>query len=136
MFNFFYLYKSRNSRHTCHYRHNGYDSISTNWVEARQTKSEVVLLLEDPVAAPAEYEAGALDKALGAITDTGPRPWVFVLGIYLGHGGRPKSFSKRLYRYQKRWPDRIVIRRGYDLSAGAFIEVDSPKTDSRYLVKN
>ena len=94
-----------------------------------------MLPLENPVATPVEYEAGALDKALGAIADTGPRPWVFVLGIYLGHGGRPKSFSKRLNRYQKRWPGRIVIRRGYDLSAVAFIEVDSGKTDPRNLVK-
>ena len=91
--------------------------------------------LTDPVSAPVEYEAGPLDKALGEIAGTGPRPWVFVLGIYLGQGGRPKSFSKRLYRYQKRWPGRIVIWRGYDLSAGAFIEVDSRKTDPGYLVK-
>ena len=104
--------------------------------EAQKPESEVVRHLKDPVSAPVEYEAGPLDKALGAITDTGPRPWVFVLGIYLGHGGRPKSFSKRLYRYQKRWPDRIVIRRGYDLSAGAFIEADSRKTDPGNLVKN
>ena len=94
-----------------------------------------MLPLEDPVAAPVEHEAGALDKALGATADTGPRPWVFVLGIYLGRGGRPKSFSTSLRRYQKRWPGRIVIRRGYDLPAGAFIEVDSRKTDPRNLVK-
>ena len=94
-----------------------------------------MLPLEDPVAAPVEYDADALDKTLGEIVDAGPRPWVFVLGIYLGHGGRPKSFSKGLYRYQKRWPGRIVIRRGYDLSAVAFIEVDSGKTDPRNLVK-
>lgn len=94
-----------------------------------------MLPLEDPVAAPVEDAAGALDKALGAIAGTGPRPWVFVLGIYLGHGGRPKSFSKGLRRYQKRCPGRIVIRRGYDLSAVAFIEVDSGKTDPRNLVK-
>ena len=146
MFNFFYLYKSRNSRHTCHYRNarplvscgirDGYDSIFNDWARIKKPESEVVRHLKDPVSAPVEYEAGPWDTALRAIACTGPRPWVFVLGIYLGHGGRPKSFSKRLYRYQKRWPDRIVIRRGYDLSAGAFIEVDSPKTDSRYLVKN
>ena len=146
MFNFFYLYKSRNSRHTCHYRNarplvscgirDGYDSIFNDWAGIKKPESEVVRHLKDPVSAPVEYETGHLNKTLGEIAGTGPRPWVFVLGIYLGHGARPKSFSKRLYRYQKRWPGRIVIRRGYDLSAGAFIEVDSRKTDSRYLVKN
>lgn len=135
MFNFFYLYKSRNTRHTCHYRHDGYDSISKDWAGIQKPESEVVRHLKEPVAAPVGYEAGPLDKTLGEIAGTGPRPWVFVLGIYLGHGGRPKSFSKRLYRYQKRWPGRIVIRRGYDLSAVAFIEVDSRKTDPRNLVK-
>ena len=145
MFNFFYLYKSRDSRHTCHYRHtqqlvacgihDRYDSIANDWAGTQKPESEVVRHLKEPVPAPVGYEAGPLDKALGEIAGTGPRPWVFVLGIYLGQGGRPKSFSKRLYRYQKRWPGRIVIWRGYDLSAGAFIEVDSRKTDPGYLVK-
>ena len=113
----------------------GYDSISNDWAGIQKPESEVVRHLTDPVSAPVEYEAGPLDKALGEIAGTGPRPWVFVFGIYLGHGGRPKGFYKRLYRYQKRWPGRIVIGRGYDLSAGAFIEVDSRKTDPGYLVK-
>ena len=64
-----------------------------------------------------------LDETLAGIAGAGPHPWVFVVGTYQGCGGKARDFSEHLYRYQERWPGRIIIRRGYDLSAGATIEV-------------
>ena len=64
-----------------------------------------------------------INTLMASIRGKGPVPWRFVVDMYEHAGGTASEFNTLMRGYLERWPDRIIIHHGYNISNGAMIEV-------------
>lgn len=65
----------------------------------------------------------AIVLVLKGIRGLGPVPWEYVRYNYLQHGGETAQFGKAIALMGRKYPHRLIVTRGYNVSEGAMIEV-------------
>lgn len=65
----------------------------------------------------------AIITTLKEIRGKGPLPWSYVRASFIANGGEQYQMGKAIALMAKKYPDRLLITRAYNVSDGATIEV-------------
>lgn len=65
-----------------------------------------------------------LNKILAEMSGQGPVPWGYLRDRYTGKmGRRSERFARTMTAYARRWPNRIVLTRPYNVSEEPNVEI-------------
>jgi hypothetical protein len=71
----------------------------------------------------AKLNDSRLNKILTEAAGRGPLPWAYYREAYCGYGRKSQRFTEMMMAYARRWPNRIIITRPYNVSESPMIEV-------------